>query len=72
MTVLREKTDADARKIGVQVLDVRLKRVDFPLEISESVYRRMDADASVWQMNCALPARPKAKKSRLMPTGSAK
>jgi len=44
MTVLREKTDADARKIGVQVLDVRLKRVDFPMEISESVYRRMDAE----------------------------
>ncbi|HEU0283080.1 MAG TPA: protease modulator HflC [Gallionella sp.] len=44
MTVLREKTDSDARKIGVQVLDVRLKRVDFPLEISESVYRRMDAE----------------------------
>ncbi len=44
MNVLREKTDADARKIGVQVLDVRLKRVDFPSEISESVYRRMDAE----------------------------
>lgn len=44
MTVLRQKTDADARKIGVQVLDVRLKRVDFPTEISESVYRRMDAE----------------------------
>ncbi len=44
MTVLREKTDADARKIGVQVLDVRLKRVDFPSEISDSVYRRMDAE----------------------------
>ncbi|HET7833625.1 MAG TPA: protease modulator HflC [Gallionella sp.] len=44
MTVLRQKTDADARKIGVQVLDVRLKRVDFPAEISESVYRRMEAE----------------------------
>jgi membrane protease subunit HflC len=44
MTVLRDKTDLDARKIGVQVLDVRLKRVDFPVEISESVYRRMDAE----------------------------
>jgi membrane protease subunit HflC len=44
MTVLRSKTDADARKIGVEVLDVRLKRVDFPLEISDSVYRRMDAE----------------------------
>jgi membrane protease subunit HflC len=44
MKVLRTKADADARKIGVEVLDVRLKRVDFPLEISESVYRRMDAE----------------------------
>jgi modulator of FtsH protease HflC len=44
MEVLREKADADARKIGVQVLDVRLKRVDYPQEISESVYRRMDAE----------------------------
>jgi membrane protease subunit HflC len=44
MEVLREKADADARKIGVQILDVRLKRVDFPPEISDSVYRRMDAE----------------------------
>ena len=44
MQVLREKADFDARKIGVEVLDVRLKRVDFPTEISESVFRRMDAE----------------------------
>jgi len=44
MDVLREKADADARKIGVQVMDVRLKRVDYPMEISDSVYRRMDAE----------------------------
>ena len=44
MRVVQEKTDVDARKIGVEVLDVRLKRVDFPTEISDSVYRRMDAE----------------------------
>lgn len=44
MRVVQEKTDVDARKIGVEVLDVRLKRVDFPMEISDSVYRRMDAE----------------------------
>ncbi len=44
MQVLREKTNADASKIGVQVVDVRLKRVDFPQEISDSVYRRMEAE----------------------------
>jgi membrane protease subunit HflC len=44
MEVLRKKASADASKIGVEVLDVRLKRVDFPTEISDSVYRRMDAE----------------------------
>lgn len=44
MHVVQEKADVDARKIGVEVLDVRLKRVDFPVEISDSVYRRMDAE----------------------------
>jgi membrane protease subunit HflC len=44
MRVVQEKTDVDARKIGVEVMDVRIKRVDFPLEISDSVYRRMDAE----------------------------
>ncbi len=44
MQAVLQKTGADASKIGVQVLDVRLKRVDFPVEISDSVYRRMEAE----------------------------
>ncbi len=44
MRVVQQKTDVDARKIGVEVLDVRLKRVDFPVEISQSVYSRMEAE----------------------------
>jgi membrane protease subunit HflC len=32
------------KKIGMQIVDVRLKRVDLPQEVSESVYRRMDAE----------------------------
>lgn len=44
MDVMREKADADARKIGVQVMDVRLKRVDLPQEVSDSVYGRMQAE----------------------------
>ena len=44
MEILRQKADQDARKIGVQVLDVRLKRVDLPQEVSESVYKRMEAE----------------------------
>jgi len=44
MQVVREKVDADMKKIGMQIVDVRLKRVDLPQEVSESVYRRMEAE----------------------------
>jgi membrane protease subunit HflC len=44
MEIMRQKADNDARKIGVEVVDVRLKRVDLPMEVSESVYRRMEAE----------------------------
>lgn len=44
MELMREKADLDARKIGVQIVDVRVKRVELPTDVSESVYRRMDAE----------------------------
>ncbi|NYT66549.1 protease modulator HflC [Alcaligenaceae bacterium] len=33
-----------AKPLGVEVVDVRLRRIDFAPEISESVYRRMEAE----------------------------
>ncbi len=44
MESLRIKTDADARSIGIEVLDVRLKRVDLVPEISADIYKRMDSE----------------------------
>ena len=44
MDLMREKANEDARTIGVEVLDVRLKRVDLPQEVSVDVYRRMEAE----------------------------
>lgn len=44
MEQMRQKADTDARKIGVQIVDVRLKRVELPTEVSEAVYRRMEAE----------------------------
>jgi len=44
MAVVREKVDQDLGRIGVAIIDVRLKRVDLPPEVSESVYRRMEAE----------------------------
>lgn len=44
MQIQQERADQDARKIGIQVVDVRLKRVDLPQEVSDAVYRRMEAE----------------------------
>jgi membrane protease subunit HflC len=44
MSTVAEKVDQDIRRIGVGVVDVRLKRVDFVPEISSDVYRRMESE----------------------------
>ena len=44
MDQVRQKADEDLRRIGVAIVDVRLKRVDLPQEVSESVYGRMQAE----------------------------
>lgn len=44
MARLLSKAGADARKIGIAVIDVRLKHVDLPDEVSASVYKRMAAE----------------------------
>jgi len=44
MIEVQKKADADMRTIGVEIVDVRLKRVDLPPEVSESVYRRMETE----------------------------
>lgn len=42
---VRRQTDAIARKnLGIAVVDVRIKRIDLPDEVSESVYKRMRAE----------------------------
>jgi membrane protease subunit HflC len=44
MDLMRKKANEDAGKIGIEVLDVRLKRVDLPEGVTESVYQRMVAE----------------------------
>lgn len=44
MEILRQRADKDSRQMGIQILDVRLRRVELPKEVSESVYQRMDAE----------------------------
>ncbi|UGQ44873.1 protease modulator HflC [Massilia endophytica] len=44
MEAIRVKVVEEARKIGVQIVDVRLKRVEYVEQINNSVYERMKAE----------------------------
>ena len=44
MTETRLKADQDARNIGVQVVDVRLRRVALPSDVTGPVYARMESE----------------------------
>lgn len=44
MTEITAAVAASVKPLGVEIIDVRLKRVDFVPEISDSVYRRMEAE----------------------------
>jgi membrane protease subunit HflC len=41
--VIKRLSD-DAKSFGIQIVDVRIKRVDFSANITESVYRRMESE----------------------------
>ena len=44
MQLLTEEVNANASDLGIRVIDVRVKKIDLPPEVSESVYQRMRAE----------------------------
>lgn len=44
MDAIRKKVEEEAKQIGVDIVDVRLKRVDYVEQINSSVYDRMKAE----------------------------
>ena len=44
MQKLREKSDELAESLGIKIIDVRIKRIDLPREVTDSVYKRMRSD----------------------------
>jgi modulator of FtsH protease HflC len=44
MAAIKQKVTEEAKQIGVEIVDVRLKRVDLLPEIADSIYRRMEAE----------------------------
>jgi len=44
MTDVRKRLADEAKQFGIEVVDVRIKRVDFASNITDSVYRRMQSE----------------------------
>ena len=44
MEEVRVQTDLNARALGVEIVDVRVKKVELPPDVSESVYSRMSKE----------------------------
>jgi modulator of FtsH protease HflC len=44
MDLLTKEADRNANELGVEIVDVRVKKIDLPPEVSESVYERMRAE----------------------------
>ena len=44
MNETRQRADADAKQIGVEIVDVRLRRVELPEEVLAQVYQRMESE----------------------------
>jgi len=43
MEQIRSSLDVDARRFGISIIDVRIRRADLPLDVSERVYDQMRA-----------------------------
>jgi membrane protease subunit HflC len=44
MATTRQKADTDAKTFGVEIVDVRLRRVELPPDVTDPVYARMDSE----------------------------
>ena len=44
MTTTRQKADTDAKTIGVEIVDVRLRRVELPPDVTGPVFARMESE----------------------------
>ncbi len=44
MIKLNEIANEQAKDLGISIVDVRIKRIDLPTEVSSSVYQRMEAE----------------------------
>lgn len=44
MDIITKEANSRAQRFGIMVVDIRIRRIELPKEVSSSVYRRMDAE----------------------------
>ena len=54
MRDMRDNLVISVSDLGIEIIDFRVKRIDLPPELSNSVYERMRSERNRWQKNCGL------------------
>lgn len=62
MTKLQQEASENAKELGIKVLDVRIKRIDLPGEVSASVFDRMRAERELVAMKHRSDGKAEAEK----------
>jgi modulator of FtsH protease HflC len=72
MNATRQRADTDARTIGVEIVDVRLRRIDLPPDVTGPSTSGWNPSAGASPTSCARSAPPRARRSAPTPTASAR
>jgi membrane protease subunit HflC len=72
MDILTENANRLMGELGMSVVDVRIQQIDLPAEVSNSVYRRMEAERERVAATSAPAGRRPPSASAPMPIGSAR
>ena len=72
MQDVRSRLADEAKSFGIELIDIRIKRVDFVADITDSVYRRMQSERQQVANELRSQGAPTVSASVPMPTASAK
>ena len=64
MDTLTKRLGEEAKQLGVDVVDVRMRRIDLPSDVSDSVYRRMEQERQKVAKELRSQGREEAEKIR--------
>ena len=64
MNDVRSRLADEAKSFGIEIVDVRIKRVDFVADITDSVYRRMESERKRWPTSCGRTGAAEGEKIR--------